>query len=204
MSGEIVPFTKRHGHTSGRAGTGRDAKTSNVISYRRLRLASLTKATQREDGMPRSRQVLTVEGGQESAAARPPVPPSKSITSSTVIMDPLIVRSLRTCQGFAVGETTSPDGHAPIVAMIDRPEIVAARLRRLRQACGFKTQTAFAKAIGVEKNTYNPWEKGTRELTFEGACLIRKRFHIPVDYLFWGDLQDEIPARILKQIQDAA
>ncbi len=88
--------------------------------------------------------------------------------------------------------------------MIDAPEIVGPRLRRLRLACGFKTQKQFADAIGVEKNTYNPWEKGTRPLTFEGALLIRRRFKVPLDYLFFGDLQDEIPSRILKQLQDAA
>src|SRR5262249_54762263 len=152
---------------------------------------------------PLSRQVETVEGGQLSAAATPPVPPSSFRMPSTVAMGPLIVRRLRTSQEFADRETTFPDSHVPIEGMIDPPEIIAPRLKRLRRACGFKTQTAFAQAIGVEKNTYNPWEKGTRELTFEGACLIRKRFHIPVDYLFWGDLQDELPSRILKQLQDA-
>lgn len=88
--------------------------------------------------------------------------------------------------------------------MIDPPQIIGRRLRALRIACGFRTQTEFAEHIGVEKNTYNPWEKGTRPLTFEGAALIRRRFRVPVDYLFWGDLEEEIPARILKRLQEAA
>lgn len=89
-------------------------------------------------------------------------------------------------------------------AMIDPPEIIGPRLEALRIACGYRSQTKFAAKIGVGKSTYNPWENGTRPLTFEGACLIRKHFRIPVDYLFFGDFADEIPARILKRLQEAA
>jgi transcriptional regulator with XRE-family HTH domain len=88
--------------------------------------------------------------------------------------------------------------------MIDPPQVIGLRLKTLREACGFKLQKDFAAAIGVEKNTYNPWETGKRELTFEGALLIRRRFRVPLDYLFFGELVEEIPARILKRIQEAA
>ena len=88
--------------------------------------------------------------------------------------------------------------------MIDPPSIIGPRLKALRTAVGCKTQVAFAKEIGVEKNTYNPWEKGERPLTFEGALLIRKRYRVPLDYLFFGEAVDEIPAGILNKIQQAA
>jgi transcriptional regulator with XRE-family HTH domain len=88
--------------------------------------------------------------------------------------------------------------------MIDPPEKVGQRLKRLRVALGYHTQVAFAAEIGVEKNTYNPWEKGSRELTFEGACLIRKRFRIPLDYLFFGQLMDELPSSVVKKLRDVA
>lgn len=83
--------------------------------------------------------------------------------------------------------------------MVDPQEVIGPRLKALRLALGFKTQKAFAEAIGVEKNTYNPWEKGARPLTFEGACLIRKKFNIPLDYQFYGQL-DGVPAWLRPQL----
>lgn len=88
--------------------------------------------------------------------------------------------------------------------MIDPAKTIGARLKALRLAVGCKTQVAFAKSIGVEKNTYNPWEKGERLLTFEGAILIRKRYRVPLDYLFFGEAVDELPAGILTKLQQAA
>ena len=73
--------------------------------------------------------------------------------------------------------------------MMDPPHIVSARLKALRKELGFKTQTAFASKLGLDKSTYNPYEKGTRPLTFETACLIRREFGISIDWLFFGDLQ---------------
>lgn len=88
--------------------------------------------------------------------------------------------------------------------MIDPPEIIGPRLKALRLALECPTQTVFAKKLGIEKNTYNPFEKGTRELTFETACLIRKRFKIPLDYLFWGDMEDQLPAAVSRRLSRAA
>ena len=88
--------------------------------------------------------------------------------------------------------------------MIDPPEIMGPRLKRLRLALGFRTQVEFAKKIGIEKNTYNPFETGKRPLTFEVACSIRRKFKIPVDYLFWGDNEDQLPAGILRKLERAA
>lgn len=72
--------------------------------------------------------------------------------------------------------------------MMDRPQIIAARLKALRLELGYKSQTAFAAKLGIDKSTYNPYEKGTRPLTFETACLIRREFGISIDWLFFGDL----------------
>jgi DNA-binding XRE family transcriptional regulator len=84
--------------------------------------------------------------------------------------------------------------------MIDDPKVVGARLKNLREALGIPTQVAFAKELGIEKNTYNPFEKGTRELTFETACLIRKKFKIPIDWLFWGE-DDELPYHVKVKLE---
>lgn len=124
--------------------------------------------------------------------------------SDLASMPRIVVRNLRTCQVFADREMTFREPHSPIQGMLDPPETIGRRLKAVRLAVGCRTQTDFARAIGVEKNTYNPWEKGTRPLTFEGALLIRKRYKIPLDYLFFGEAQDEIPARILNNLQNAA
>lgn len=121
-----------------------------------------------------------------------------------VTMIPLIVRTMRTSQGFATRETTIFYGHGPIKAMIDDPDIIGPRLRALRLALGIETQVEFAESIGVEKNTYNPWEKGSRPLTFDGACKIRKKYHIPLDYLFYGESMDELPMKVIKNLRQAA
>ena len=84
--------------------------------------------------------------------------------------------------------------------MIDSPKVIGNRLKALRAALDIKTQTAFAEELGIEKNTYNPFETGKRELTFETACLIRKKFKIPIDWLFWGD-DDELPYHIKIKIE---
>lgn len=73
--------------------------------------------------------------------------------------------------------------------MMDPPEIIAGRLKALRLELGFSSQQAFAEKLGIDKSTYNPYEKGTRPLTFETACLIRREFGISLDWLFFGDLQ---------------
>jgi len=83
--------------------------------------------------------------------------------------------------------------------MIDPPEVIGPRLKALRLALGISTQVGFAEAIGVDKSTYNPWEKGGRSLTFEGACLIRKRFRVPLDYLFFGEAA-ELPASLHQKL----
>lgn len=90
--------------------------------------------------------------------------------------------------------------------LIDPPHIIGPRLKALRLALGYKLQYKFAEAIGVEKNTYNPWEKGTdpkRTLTFESACVIRQKFQIPLDYLFFGAQEDAIPAKTLEKLRAA-
>jgi transcriptional regulator with XRE-family HTH domain len=88
--------------------------------------------------------------------------------------------------------------------MIDPPEVIAPRLKAIRKALGFKTQTAFAKRLGLEKNTYNPYEKGTRPLTFEAAVTMRKLWGIPLDFTFFGADADRMPAHILEKLDRAA
>lgn len=199
--GRVIPFKPHHA----RASRGRAASISNVTGCLFL-FAKPTTSGQRQGGIPYRRQVLTVGKGTPSACATSRVPPSFSIKASAVAADmpAVIVRTVRTCQAFADCDATFRQVRVPVDGMYDPPETIGPRLRALRIACGFKSQARFAREIGVERNTYNPWEKGKRALTFEGALLIRKRFHVPLDYLFFGDAVDEIPAGILQRLQQAA
>lgn len=73
--------------------------------------------------------------------------------------------------------------------MIDPPDVIGRRLEDLRVALGFKTQVSFAEALGIDKSTYNLYKTGARPLTFETACVIRAKFGMSLDWLFYGDLQ---------------
>jgi DNA-binding XRE family transcriptional regulator len=117
---------------------------------------------------------------------------------SGVIMPSNIVRVTRTCQGFAHGETTYSGKYVEISGMIDPPEVISARLIALRKACDGLNQTQFAESIGIAKNTLNGYETGKKPLTFETACLIRRRWGVPTDWLFWGDMGHEASALIRK------
>ena len=180
-----------HGRTpAGSAGSRSSnlAKDSKVISLMPCSDARCASESQYADGMPRTRQPLTVGKATDRAAATALVPPSESMTESGVIMGRTIVCTVQTCQEFATRKTTFGSKYDAINDMMDPPEIVGARLKALREELGFKTQVKFAEKLGIDKSTYNPYEKGARPLTFETACLIRREFGISIDWLFFGDL----------------
>lgn len=88
---------------------------------------------------------------------------------------------------------------------IDPPHLIARRLRALRLAADFKYKNAFADAIGVEKNTYSPWEQGKNPkltLTFESALVIRSKWGIPLEWLFFGTFEDAIEPGLRKKIRE--
>jgi ribosome-binding protein aMBF1 (putative translation factor) len=133
--------------------------------------------------------VLTVEAGRPSSADTTPVPPNRSMTASDDgNMDTLIVRRLRTCQVFAPCETTGTQKNDGIGIMAETVRDIANRLIRTRLALGFQSQAEFAKAIDLEKNVYNPFERGKRRLTLEAARKIKRRFGVSLDWLFDGDI----------------
>jgi transcriptional regulator with XRE-family HTH domain len=76
---------------------------------------------------------------------------------------------------------------------------IAHRLERTREALGFANQVEFCKEIGVEKNIYNPFEKGRRRITVDAAIKIRKRFNIPLDWIFCGD-PSGLPAHLYRKL----
>lgn len=197
MVGNVVRFRLRHARTSADSGSPIAARASKVTPGTPFSEASRAKATQRPDGIPPdrlrlslSRQQLTLEGSRPSASATALVPPSASMTESGVVMSMArnIVCATQTCQGFATDKTTSFENCDAIGTMMDAPEIVAGRLRALQKELGFKTQTAFAEALGIDKSTYSLYVNGHRPLTFETALLIRKQWGISLDWMFFGDL----------------
>ncbi len=203
----LLQFPKtRHVRASTGSGVGRAAKASNVISLRPFSSAKRTKAGHRPGGMPRLRQPLTTESSNESASATAPVPPRSSMMELGVsVMADHIVRTARTCQEFAICETTFPPDHVPLGGMLtDPPEVIGPRLIALRAALDGMSQSAFAKSLHIEKNTYNEYEKGKRPLTFLTACKIKKIHKIPVEYLFWGENADHMPAWVRKNLDKAA
>jgi DNA-binding XRE family transcriptional regulator len=140
-------------------------------------------------GMPRGRdrQPLTVEGSCESPSATDPVPPQASITSShEYVMTNNIVRNMRTGQAFATCETTNARVSRTMGPM-DTDFEIANRLIALREKLDLD-QVKFAKSLGIEKNTYNAYERGKRQLTMETAKKIRKKYGISVDWLLFGDI----------------
>ena len=79
---------------------------------------------------------------------------------------------------------------------------IADRLVRTREALSL-SQAAFAEAVGVEKNIYNPFERGRRRITIDVAIKIRKRFNIPLDWIFCGD-PSQLPAKIYRKVGNIA
>lgn len=64
---------------------------------------------------------------------------------------------------------------------------VANRLVALREKLNLD-QVDFAKSLGIEKNTYNAYERGKRSLSIETAKKIRRKYGISVDWLLFGDI----------------
>ena len=85
----------------------------------------------------------------------------------------------------------------------DPPELVGKRLAETRVALGYDSQEEFAKALGLTKSTYNPYETGKRQLTLNSALLIYSRFHVPINWLFNGD-PSQLPNHIHKLLIRAA
>lgn len=79
---------------------------------------------------------------------------------------------------------------------------IARRLVRTREALGL-SQIAFCGQIGVEKNVYNPFEKGHRRITLDVALKIRARFGVSLDWIYCGDVA-HLPVELYQKLAAAA
>lgn len=193
----IVIRLPRHVRTASSLREASPAKTSNVISVLPRSAAKATTAPQCGAGMPRRRQPLTTDRCWPNASATAPSDPGgggeppqrSSMTESHDVMEPKIVCTVQTSQGFATRKTTFHTVCDEIEGMIDPPHVVAGRLEALRKELKIEKEHEFAEAIGLDKSTYSSIKNGHRNLSFETACLMRHKWGLSIDWIFYGDIQ---------------
>lgn len=61
------------------------------------------------------------------------------------------------------------------------------RLTTARLAAGFETRKAAADEIGVDQNTYSPWERGRSYPSVKELLTIRTLYQVSIDWLLHGD-----------------
>lgn len=202
----VIDFGRRHVDRPCTESGGNAASASNVIWPHPFSPAKRTMAGQRCAGMQRRAfQVLTVEGSTPSALETAPVPPNASMVVSTVNdMAAIIVRNLRTCQGFVNCELTQPAKKVPIAGMKYPYAHEGRDLVAMRRALGYDQQQAFADSIGIAKNTWNAFEKGKRSMTLEVARKIKRKHKVSMDFTLENDWMALSDALLVKMRQLAA
>lgn len=85
---------------------------------------------------------------------------------------------------------------------MEQVKLIARRLIRTRVALGLN-QSQFCAQIGVDKNVYNPFEKGKRRITLDVALKIRARFGISLDWIFCGDAK-HLSIELFQKLAEAA
>lgn len=81
-------------------------------------------------------------------------------------------------------------------------DAIAERLIRLRHATGL-TQSAFAAAAGIAANTYNHYERAKSRPELDKATLICDRFHVTLDWLYFGEMAG-LPYQTVERLRAAA
>jgi DNA-binding XRE family transcriptional regulator len=88
---------------------------------------------------------------------------------------------------------------------VDMPvtsKTIGRRLLRTRQALKL-SQAEFCRQIGVERNLYNPFEKGRRRITIDVAMKIRDRYGVTLDWIYAGD-PHALPSGLYHQLVASA
>lgn len=86
--------------------------------------------------------------------------------------------------------------------MTDR-KAIANRLFLTRKALGYEEQAEFCRQIGVDKTVYNPFETGRRRISLDVALAIRRRFAIPLDWIYCGELS-RLPGEVYAKLPPVA
>ncbi len=83
---------------------------------------------------------------------------------------------------------------------IDRFEdAVTLRLRVIREWKGMN-KAEFARSANIPENYWVMFENGTRSISHECARKLKAAFGISLDWLYDGDITDQMPAGLLNQI----
>ncbi|MCG7624968.1 helix-turn-helix transcriptional regulator [Epibacterium sp. Ofav1-8] len=80
----------------------------------------------------------------------------------------------------------------------DHIDAVAARLKRVREILGLSKKD-FADRAGLTEQTYGPFENAKRELSLSAAKKLRKRYGLPLEFMYFGKI-DDLPTRISKDL----
>lgn len=92
-------------------------------------------------------------------------------------------------------------GHIP--DMTDPAKVIGRRLEQLRLVLDVGDKQTFAGKLGIAKNTYSPFENGSRRLSLEVALRIRAKYKVPLDYLYFGETAG-MPVWLDKKLREAA
>jgi transcriptional regulator with XRE-family HTH domain len=79
---------------------------------------------------------------------------------------------------------------------------IGRRLLKTREALGL-SQAEFCRQIGVQRNLYNPFEKGRRRITIDVATKIRGRYGISLDWIYCAD-QRALPSDLYQKLASIA
>ena len=78
-------------------------------------------------------------------------------------------------------------GRRPGQVALTWKRTVGARLKAVREATGYRRARAFARALGVQENTYTSWERGDRVIHPEALGKVRALTGVTADYIYYGD-----------------
>lgn len=80
---------------------------------------------------------------------------------------------------------------------------VGARLRALRLAQGFETIRSFAKALDLEEDRYDAWEKGKAMIPPHVVMDLRGRYGVTADWIY-GGYADGLKVSLFNALRAAA
>lgn len=180
----LVPFPPQ-----ARTSTGAMPKRLGGTSCPRVRRAS-AKIMNFSGGIrPLARQLLTAEAPTPASAAASAVPPTASMTASTLSsMLHNSSQNVDQSRGHILAIATDCELwlNSPMITRREFNIGVAHRLKWARAALD-KKQGDFAKKMGVGKTAVSNYEKGRRSVDGYGALCLKMHFSIPVEWLFFDD-----------------
>lgn len=180
-----------------------EARASKVTCEQPLASASRAISSQRRAGMPRVRQVLTVETSTPRADATAVVPPRSLIVASEVSITPTIVGNSPTCQELASCQPTDLLDCGAMPLMAHRHAAIGKRLELTRIVLEFPRQVDFYTAIKVDKSDWSHFESGERRITLGVAMRIKQQFGITLDWIYCGD-PSGLPLHISQKLSRTA